>query len=188
MINSKKRYKEYINLEEKLYREIGYKGQLHAFVTQCEVGKLFHYIVALRKDEYYSNMEQKSILQKILFLYYRRKHNLLGSKLGISIPVNTFKEGLLIYHSQGIIVHRDSRCGKYCKLHGLNCIGNNGVGGGENNSPHIGNYLDLGVGGKIIGNVTLADHITVAANAVVCRSFSQEGSVLAGIPAANIKN
>lgn len=187
MIDSKEKLYECIELEKQLYMGIGYKGKIHFIVTQCEIGKLYQFIFALRKDEYYSNTVSKSSVHKLLAVYYRRKHNILGIRLGLSIPINTFGKGLLIYHSQGIIVHRDSRCGEYCKLHGLNCIGNNGAGGGLNNSPEIGNSLDLGVGAKIIGNVVLPDYTTVAAGAVVCKSFNTKYQVLAGVPAKLLK-
>ncbi|MDD3224289.1 MAG: glycosyltransferase [Clostridium sp.] len=188
MIDTKEKYCEVISVEENLYRKIGYKGRFHAFVTQCEVGKLFRYIQCLRKDELYSNILKKSIIFKIKALYWRRQHNKLGIMLGISIPINTFGKGLLVYHSQSIIVHRDSHCGEYCKLHGCNCIGNSGRESKGNNTPHVGNYLDLGVGARIIGNVELANNITVAANAVVCKSCLEEGSVLVGMPAIPIRN
>ena len=131
MIDTKQKLIECLEIEKKLYREIGYKGKAHAFFTQCEVGKIYEYIKCLRHDEFYSNIKKASAWIKIKKAYYRRKHNILGIKLGISIPINTFGKGLLIYHSQGIIVHRDSRNGDFCKLHGFNCIGNNGVGGGN---------------------------------------------------------
>lgn len=162
MIDSKEKLPECLKIEEQLYQSIGYKGKIHSLITQCEVGKIHRFMVILRKDEYYTNTKNKSLLNKVCAIYYRRKHNVLGERLGVSIPVNTFGKGLLIYHPQGIIVHRDSRCGEYCKLHGLNCIGNNGVGGGENNSPRIGNYLDLGIGAMVIGNVGLPNHTTIA--------------------------
>ena len=187
MIDSEAKFKEYISTEKRLYTEIGYKGRLHAMLTQCEVGKLYQYIYVLRKDEYYSNMEKKSIINKIKALYYRRKHNTLGLKLGISIPINTFKKGLLIYHSQGIVVHRDSRCGEFCKLHGCNCIGNNGFGGGKDNTPIVGNNLNLGFGSMLIGNIKIADNSIIAANAVVCKSILNQGETWGGVPAKLIK-
>lgn len=181
MIDTKGKLIECLEIEEKLYRNIGYKGKIHATLTQCEVGKIFRYIVFLRNDEYYSN-KQKTLCDRIKGAYYRRMHNHLGLELGISIPINTFGKGLLIYHSQGIIVHRDARCGEYCKLHGLNCIGNSGS---EETSgcPQIGNKLDLGVGAKIIGNIKLGDEVKVGCNAVVCKSCDKDSVILIGIPA-----
>lgn len=183
MIDSREKLKEWIKVERQLCQEYGYKGRLHAFITQCEIGKIAEFLRILRCDEYYTNTSGKNIFRKFLALYYRRKHNKLGLALGISIPVNTFGKGLMIFHSQGIIVHRDARCGEYCRLHGMNCIGNNGKGSGENNCPVIGDNFDLGVGAKVIGNVEIADEVSVGANAVVCKSEKSKGAVLVGIPA-----
>ena len=182
MIDTKKKLKECLDLEEKLYRDIGYKGKLHGFITQCEVAKIYRFLEILRKDEFYTNT-CKGIIGKFRSVYYRRLHNKLGIQLGISIPVNVFKTGLLIYHSQGIIVHRDAKCGKYCKLHGFNCIGNNGRENGDSNAPIIGDYVDIGVGASIIGAVEIASDVKIAAHALVCKSCSEEGSVLIGVPA-----
>ena len=51
----------------------------------------------------------------------------------------------------------------------------------------IGDNVRLGVGAKVIGNVQLADHITVAAGAVVVDSCLIPGAVLAGVPAKCVK-
>ena len=182
MIDTREKLNEYLSVEDRLYRTIGYKGKLHGFITQCEIGKLYCFIEALRKDEFYSNTVT-GVFGKIKSLYYRRLHNKLGVQLGISIPINTFGKGLLIYHSQGIIVHKDARCGEYFKLHGLNCIGNTGKETGDWNAPIIGDNVDIGVGASIIGAVKIASKTKVAAHALVCKSCMEEESVLIGVPA-----
>lgn len=176
MIDSISKLNECLSIEKQLYQEIGYKGRLHAYISKCEVGALYEYMRVLRKDEYYTNKMSCNVIDKVKSRYYRRKHNIMGIKLGISIPVNTFGKGLLIYHSQGIIVHKDSRCGEFCKLHGMNCIGNNGTGDGCNNVPQIGDCVDIGVGAIIIGNVHLAGHTKL-----------QQGVLFAKILIQNIK-
>ena len=119
-----------------------------------------------------------------MYPYWRKKHNALGVKLGISIPINTFGCGLKIYHSQGIIVHKDARIGRDCSLHGMNCIGNNGKETGKiNNTPIIGDFCDIGIGASVIGNIKLGDNIRIAAGAVVCNSFEKNNIILKGIPA-----
>lgn len=187
MIDSKQVLREYLKVEEEEYRKIGYKGKLHSIITGCEVGQIVRYMKVLRKDEYYTNT-QKNFIKIVPAIYYRRKHNKLGIKLGISIPVNTFGKGLIIYHSQSIIVHKDVRCGEYAKLHGLNCIGNNGSERYEKllSVPQIGNGLDLGIGAIIIGNIKIGDHVKVAANAVVCKSCEKDNTKLIGIPANHV--
>lgn len=181
MIKAKDQLKKTLEYEEKIYRSLGYKGVMHALLSSCEVGYIFRYIKALRYDEYCTN--NGSLFCKLVHPYWRRKHNRLGIKLGISIPVNTFDWGLKIYHSQGIIVHKDARIGKNCSLHGMNCIGNNGKETGEKNTPIIGDSCDIGVGASIIGNIKLGNNIKVAAGAVVCKTCEEDTIVLIGIPA-----
>ncbi|KAB1438246.1 serine O-acetyltransferase [Candidatus Galacturonibacter soehngenii] len=187
MIDSKLSLKECISIEKHLYKGIGYKGKIHSYITQCEVGKIVQYMQALRKDEYYSNIK-RTPWAKLMNLIFRRKHNRLGIKLGINIPINTFGKGLLIYHSQGIVVHKNARCGEFCKLHGLNCIGNKGIESGSRNTPTIGDNLDLGVGAVIIGGLVLGNNIKVGANTLVCHSFSENDITLVGVPARVLNN
>ncbi len=182
MITNKKELNSILENEIKIYKRLGYKGILHTLITNCEVGLIWKYICYLRKDEYYlNNLNNK--LYFIPYIYNRRKKNRLGIKLGINIPPNTFDEGLIIYHSGNIIVNANARIGKNCKLHGDNCIGNNGI---DEGAPIIGDNADLGVGAKIIGNVHLGSNSVIGANAVVIRSFSKENTKLVGIPAKQI--
>ena len=98
---------------------------------------------------------------------------------------NSFDEGLIIYHTGNIVVNGYARIGKDCRLHGSNCIGNNGV---SEETPRIGERVDIGAGAILIGGITIADDITVGAGAVVNTSFTEPGIVIAGIPARKVKN
>ena len=74
--------------------------------------------------------------------------------------------------------------GKNCILHGNNCIGNSGL---SSECPRIGDNVRLGFGATVIGNVEIANNVTVAAGAVVVNSCLQENAVLAGVPAKCVK-
>ena len=181
MIETKKQLKEVLIYEQEIYRELGYKGKIHAFFSACEVGYIYRYIEALRNDEYYTNCH--SLFGKIVGSYWKRKHNRLGVKLGISIPINTIDKGLKVYHAQSIIVHRDARIGKDCTLHGMNCIGNDGSESFMKNTPTMGDLCDIGVGASVIGGIALGNNIKIAAGAVVCRTCEKDDSILIGVPA-----
>ena len=185
MIKTRDDLRECLKVEKQIYRGLGFKGGWHTLLTQCEVGMIYKYIYYLRKDEYYSN--NSSVLNRLVNLYYRRCHNKLGWKLGISIPCNVFDKGLTIYHSQGIIVHQDSRCGMNCKIHGNLCIENNGIDKPGFNTPRVGNDVDFGVGSVVIGGISIADGVKIAAGAVVCNTCNIKGAVLIGIPATELK-
>ena len=124
---------------------------------------------------------------KLMYLYRIMRHNRMQSRLGCDIGINVPEmvgEGLLIYHSQGIVINSDSKIGKNCHLHGNNCIGRNRPD--EQACPVIGDNVMLGVGAKVLGDVTIADNIRVAAGAVVVSSFSEPGITIGGIPARKI--
>ena len=139
------------------------------------------YKLFLRKEEYCLNNPSK--INTIKRLYYIRRKNIIGNKLGVLIPPNTFGKGLMIMHHGSIIVNPNARIGDYCTLHGNNCIGKNL---GSEDAPIAGDCLRIGVGGKIIGGVELGNDVIVGANAVVTKSYPYS-CVLTGVPARVMK-
>lgn len=182
MLDTKKKLKACLK-EEKVYyisRKSIYDRMVE-WITQDPCVRIWKYQKALRYTEYYSF--QKGLKKIFLYTLARRRKNKLGVKLGIEISEKSFQEGLIIFHTGNIVVNGYSRIGKNCKLHGDNCIGNNGI---SEATPRIGDRVDIGVGAKIIGDVEIADDIVVGAGAVVNRSFLTPGIVIAGIPAKEI--
>ena len=141
------------------------------------------FLVCLRKQEYYQNMNF-SFKSKLLGLFYERRKNKIGNSLGFYIQANCFDEGLTIFHHGSIIVNPNAKIGKNCRLHGNNCIGNNGV---TEDCPKIGNNVDIGFGAVVIGDVKIADNIKIGANAVVNKSFNEPDITIAGVPAKRVK-
>ncbi len=181
MIQTRKQLRETLRIEKPMYMPKGSGFEL--VLTNDNKHVIYRYVVALRKTEFHYN-NRKNSLHKMMYVLYRRKKNRLGRKLGIELSENTFDEGLMIYHPAGIVVNGYTRVGKQCLLHGNNCIGNNGI---DYKAPVLGDRVRLGVGAKIIGDVTIADDVTIAAGAVVIESCETPGAVLAGIPAKCVK-
>ncbi|GAB2026066.1 hypothetical protein OfM1_21390 [Lactovum odontotermitis] len=130
---------------------------------------------------YYENVKSESLKNKLLYKLYMRKYLNQSIKLGIDIGnPQVYEKGLHIHHPQGISINYAAKLGKNLQLYGNNCIG---VDGKNEKCPKIGNNVILGVGAKVIGNITLADNIKVGAGAVVVHSFTEEGITLIGIPA-----
>lgn len=178
---TKKELNYYLDIEFSLYFKS--KGCfLKSMVFREKEYFLWKLQKCIRKQEYYST--KSSIYEKLMYFLYSRKVNTLRMRLGIEIWHSSFKEGLLIYHPVGIVVNGLSKIGRYCCLHGDNCIGNNGI---TTESPVIGDNCDIGVGAKIIGPVRLGNNITIGAGAVVNKSFMEDNLVLAGIPAKIIR-
>ena len=145
---------------------------------------LNRYLTLLRKEEYIVNTAKGNKLKGALGLYYDRCRNRLGNSLGIEIGLNCFGKGLTIYHLGSIIVNPAARIGENCKLHGANCIGNNGKSQGV---PRIGNNVDIGYGAVIIGDIEIADNVVIGANAVVNKSVLVPGATVVGVPAKIIE-
>ena len=180
MIRSKKDFREYIAADQDYLRPVGLKGRLIASLAKYPAEEIRRYLVYLRRQEYYINTAHGSRLKGLLGLFWERKKNRLGSRLGIEIGPNCFGKGLTIYHSGSVVVNSAVRAGENCRLHGGNCIGNNGKAEGE---PRLGNGVDVGFGAAVIGDIEIADAVTIGANAVVNKSVPVPGSVAVGVPA-----
>lgn len=114
-------------------------------------------------------------------MYKKRK---IGIKLGYSIPVNVFGPGLSLPHYGTIVVSKNAKVGKNCRLH----VGTNiGASAGRPKAPIIGDNVYIGPGAILFGNITIADNVTVAANATVNRNCEIPNVVLAGTPAKIVK-
>lgn len=51
----------------------------------------------------------------------------------------------------------------------------------------LGKNVDIGIGARILGDIYIADDITVGANSVVTESFYEPGVIIAEIPAKIIR-
>lgn len=179
MITDKKSLRAYLKADMAFYYAFSKKERFVQRLLQDPITQIAKYVRYLRKEEYYHNVRHDP-LGKLAEYWWLRKKNRLGNKLGFKIPCNCFRSGLTIYHHGEIIVNESARIGANCRLHGGNCIGNSGK---TDEAPMIGDGLDMGIGAKIIGGVTLGNNVTVGANAVVTKSFEQDGVALLGIPA-----
>lgn len=181
MIKTKDDLKEYIRCDnwyyDKQYSSWDHKLFVYLRDPQYMLRK---YKLFLRKEEYCLNNANK--LNTIKRLYYLRRKNIIGNKLGILIPPNTFGKGLQIMHHGAIIVNPNAKIGDYCILHGNNCIGKNIK---SDKAPSAGDYLDLGIGANLIGGIELGKNVVVGSNAVVNKNFGSN-VVIAGVPAKKI--
>lgn len=183
MIQSKKDLKEYIACDNNWLPPSSVKQKVLERFLHYPSHSLKKFLFYLRKQEYYINTARGNKLKGFLGLYYEKKKNMCGTRLGIEIGPNCFGKGLQIYHIGSIIVNPGVRAGENCKLHGGNCIGNNGK---TQAVPRLGNNVDIGYGAVLIGDIDITDNVTIGANAVVNRSVYEKNSVIVGIPANKI--
>ena len=118
--------------------------------------------------------------------YYRRRKHILGARLGFYISAGNFGPGLRIYHYGPIHVHPDAKIGKNCTLHSSCSIGTKGTYPPE--YPSIGDNVDIGLGAKIFGPVTIADGVRIGGGSIVTKSILEPGVTVVGVPARIINN
>jgi len=187
MIKNKEELVDCLMYEKSIYSKYMFPTRSRYFMSRLKrepARMLYSFIVLARKTDYYFYQSKKgSLIHKLYYLYYVSLRNRLGEKLGLEVSTENANKGLLIYHYNNVI-NGGAIIGENCHLHGDNCIGNNGI---TNDCPIIGDNVSLGVGAKVLGNVTIANNIKIAAGAVVVHSFLEEGIVLGGVPAKKIK-
>ena len=161
--------------EKKLYFT-GKKDYLTAMVTHEDNYLIWKYMTFLRREE--------AAKSKLTAYFWRRRKNNLGSRLGLQIYAGTCARGLHIWHYGSVIISGDAVVGENCTIHGQACIGSDGA---SDVAPVLGKNVDIGVGAKIIGAVTLADDIRIGAGAVVVKSCEIPGATLVGVPARQVE-
>lgn len=149
----------------------------------------------IRPERYYINryihflrQEEKYTFQKpnqLLCFWYRGRKNRLGSRLGFVISAGCFKEDLRIEHFGSIIVNPKARIGKGCIIHGNCCIGS--TGRYPDDSPVIGDNVDIGQNAQILGSIRIADNVRIGAGAVIVKDILIPNVTVVGIPAKIIK-
>ena len=178
MIESKKDLNEYLAADR---RALGLNAQnrsvLKDFIAPNVIWK---FQKKLRHLEYHTNTSGKGLYYK----YLRLKFEKYSLKLGFSIPVNVFGPGLAIVHYGTIIVNKNTRVGKNCRIHANTNIG---ASGGKATAPSIGDNVYIGPGAKIFGNINIPSNCAIGANAVVNKTMTEEGMLIAGMPAQSVK-
>ena len=137
----------------------------------------------MRFDEYLLNTGKPRILRFAFLLWFRR----LSVRLGFSMGPNIFGPGLAIVHYGTIVIDPTTRIGKNCRIHVGSHIGGAAqfVDPAEAHkfSPRIGDNVYIGPGAKLYGPIVIGNNCVIGANAVVTKSFPEDGQVLAGVPA-----
>lgn len=147
--------------------------------------KIWIYEIVLRKLEYYTNKEKKSLLDKIRLRHYRNKHRVMTYNYTTSIPINVCGPGLSIAHLGTIYVNSKAKIGKNLRIQSGVVVGG---AAGKDGLPIIGDNVYLGSGSKVIGPVKIASNVAIGANAVVAKSIEDDGTTWGGVPAKKISN
>lgn len=177
MIKSKEQLKEYLKSDKEAMRIEHKKPKVFR-------DEIWRFEIYLRKLEYYMNCS-KSIINKIMLIYYKFIFHKMSVKLGYYIKPNTCSKGLSIAHIGPVIINDYAHIGENCRIH----VGVN-IGGSINEpkkAPIIGNNVYIGPGAKIYGNIKIGDNVAIGANAVVNKDVPNNVTV-AGVPAKIVSN
>lgn len=179
MIQCKNDYIFYISKDAEAHQVKSLKN--HALFR----GHIYRFQLSLRYLEYVNNVysRNKKILWMPIIIFHKLRYYSLSKKLNISIPLNVTGPGLCVVHGN-ILINPKATIGDFVRI-----MGNVTVGVSSYNSkcPRIGNYVFLGDGSKILGDVSIVDKVTIGANSVVTKDITETG-VYAGIPAVKVSS
>ena len=126
-----------------------------------------------------------NFLNKIIYYLYKMRYHNYSIRLGFSIPLNVFGKGLSIAHYGSIVVNSNAHIGNNCRIQENVTIGSTS---GNSRAPVVGDNVFIASGARLIGDISIANNIAIGANAVVTKSFYEEGITIAGVPAKKISN
>lgn len=142
--------------------------------------RLWKFQILYRISEYHYN-NRGSLWHRIAYYWcyfrFRRQRDRLCSEL----PLNVFAEGLAIWHGQNIIVNENAKVGRNCSISAGCCIGH-----ANGKVPVIGDNVELNIGSRVLGGVTIANDVTIGASALVVHSIETPHTTWGGIPATCI--
>jgi serine O-acetyltransferase len=132
----------------------------------------------------YQKLQSQKLCKFLSFWVYR----MLVRRYGIYIGKNTeIGIGLKMPHPNGIVIGEGVRLGKNNIVYQQVTFGGKNYGDAQKMKyPQTGDCCIFFAGAKIIGDIKVADHTTVGANAVLFCDTERD-SIYAGVPAKRIK-
>ncbi len=135
--------------------------------------------------QYQKHANAKNIIsRKVLTKWYATKHKFWSAITGAEIHLNCrIGGGLLLPHSNGIVIHPAAIIGINCTVFQQVTIGTNS----KNHTPAtISDHVDIGAGAKILGDIKIGSFSKIGANAVVTKDVPSNATAV-GIPAKIIQ-
>ena len=134
---------------------------------------------------YEHSKKNKLFLPLFIVARFRLKH--YGYKYSFDISYRAqIGKGLRIAHFGYIVVPSGTILGNHVCLRPGVVIGKRDVNLEIGRGTVVGNYVEFGVGSKIMGPVTIGDNVIIGANAVVTHDIPSN-CVVAGVPARIIR-
>ena len=182
IIKTEQQLKEVIKLEKELDKKISHRQH----------SKEQTFLKSLRILEYCHNANF-GLLSKILWggaRYYRALfvYKFLSFLRNVSIPCNVFDKGLIIEHLQNIVISSEAKIGAYCFLLHNTTIGVSCDANDHGKCPCIGDYVALFEGCGVFGPINIENNTSIAAGAIVTKSFTENNITIGGVPACKISD
>ncbi|MBX5483242.1 MAG: serine acetyltransferase [Myxococcaceae bacterium] len=93
-------------------------------------------------------------------------------------------EGTVLgYGGLGVVIHEAAQIGRHCLISQQVTIGGRS---GRPGAPVIGDYVRIGAGARVLGNIRIGDFAVIGANAVVVHDVA-DAAVVAGVPARELR-
>lgn len=146
---------------------------------------IYKFIYHLRKYEYLISFNSSSIILKLKRLYHLNRYQKYARILGYVIGDGVLGDNVIFFHRASIIINAQARIGDGCQFHGDAVIGVKNTG--SKGCPVLGKNVDIGAGAVILGDIYIADDVVIGANSVVIHSVKTPGTVVAGVPAKEIR-
>ena len=140
--------------------------------------RIWKYERLMRYTEYWLNNSHKSLIHRIIYMFYLYRWKQDSFKLGNEIPLNAIDEGLALWHGRNIIINSKCKIGKNFGI-SAGCV----VGQAHGLVPTIGDNVSMTIGSKVLGGITICNNVTIGASALVLKSVTEEYVTLGGIPA-----
>ena len=159
MIKKRSDIKDYLAAD--IPEMVSWKARLRSMFLHNEFLYIYKYLKCLRTLEYWTNNRQKTIVHRLIWLYYVRKHKVLSWRYKFTVHVNTCDKGLHMFHCGPIKLGQQSKIGK-------------------NFTCRTGCIIATTVGNKKI-SVEIGDNVTFGLGVIVlCKKIGRGAMVNAG--------
>jgi len=120
-------------------------------------------------------------LRKFFSLVYKLSYKFVQILTGIELPREVpVGKVFVIDHFGGLVMSGYASFGNHCRFRNGVAVGLRRVD--EPYVPLIGNYVDIGAGAKLLGNIRIGNNLVIGANAVVLCDLP-EVHLAVGVPA-----
>lgn len=179
-INSLSSLRYFLALDKAAYAEISEYSFVKKFFHLGHNMLGYWFLTQNRYLEYFYNIRNKCIIFYIIFQILNLRYMFLERKYGVLIPINVLGPGARFWHfGQGtIIINGRANIGKGCAI-SSNCV----IGHANGGVPKIGDFVEISIDSKILGDINISDNCIIGAGSLVINSVERAGSVIAGVPA-----